>query len=126
MPSAARAARQYRELDLAARVATASPQQLVSMLFDGLRTALTAAERAIEERQPGPRIRSVTRALAILDGLESSLDFAVGGGVARTLATLYDELRALIVAGNAEGRSELLGAAADRVGTLGAAWREAV
>jgi len=119
---AVRAADQYRELDLATRVACASPQQLVSMLFDGLRAALRAAERAIAQHQPGPRIRAVTRALSILDGLESSLDFAAGGSVARALAALYGELRALIVAGNAEARPELLGVAADRVGTLGAAW----
>lgn len=122
MPATARALDQYRELDLAARVASASPQQLVAMLFDGLRAALRVAERAVEQRQAGPRIRAVTRALAILDGLESSLDFAAGGPVARTLAVLYGELRALVVAGNAEARPELLGAAAARVATLGAAW----
>ena len=125
MSQTARAVDQYRELDLAARVATASPQQLVGMLFDGLRAALRAAERAITQHQPGPRIRAVTRALSILDGLEGSLDFTAGGGVARTLAALYGELRALIVAGNAEARPELFSVAADRVGSLGAAWREA-
>lgn len=125
MSQAARAVDQYRELDLAARVATASPQQLVAMMFDGLRSALKAAERAIAQHQPGPRIRAVTRALSILDGLETSLDFAAGGSVARALAALYGELRALIVAGNAEGQPELLGVAAERVGSLGAAWREA-
>ncbi len=124
MPSTARAVSQYRELDLAGRVAAASPQQLIGMLFDGLRTALRAAERAIEQGQAWPRIRSVTRALSILDGLETSLDFVAGGGVARTLAALYGELRALIVAGNAEARPELLGVAAERVRTLGEAWRQ--
>lgn len=124
MSQTARAVEQYRELDLAARVAGATPQQLVTMLLDGLRTSLRAAERAITHSQAGPRIRAVTRALSILDGLETSLDFSAGGSVARALAALYVELRALIVAGNAEARPELLGIAADRVGTLGAAWRE--
>lgn len=126
MAATARAIDQYRDLDLAARVAAASPQQLVMMLFDGLRTALRAAERAIEQRQPGPRMRAVARSLAILDGLETSLDFTAGGPVARTLATLYGELRAIIVAGSTEARPELLGIAAERVGVLGAAWRTAV
>jgi len=122
MAATARALDQYRDLDLAARVAAASRGELVAMLCDGLRAALQAAERAIAQAQPGPRIRSVTKALAILDGLEASLDYAAGP-VARTLATLYGELRALIVAGNAEARPELLGAAAERARTLGAAWR---
>lgn len=122
--AAAAAAAQYRDLDLAARVAAASPHQLVTMLLDGLRTSLSGAARALEAQQPVQRIRTVTRALAILDALEASLDFGSGGKVARTLAGLYGELRALVVAGNAESRPELLSAAADRVATLGGAWRE--
>lgn len=123
-PAVAAAAAQYRNIDLAARVAAASPHQLVAMLLDGLRISLSGAARALEARQPALRIRTVTRALAILDALEESLDFGSGGKVARTLAALYGELRALVFAGNADGRPELLRAAADRVEALGGAWRE--
>lgn len=122
MTMPAYAAGQYREVDLAARVAVASPHHLVTMLFDGLRAALYAAERAVTRGEARPRIRSVTKALAILDALESSLDFVTGGTVARALEALYGELRALVVAGNAEARPELLSAAAGRVTTLGRAW----
>ncbi len=121
---ASTAVAQYRDLDLAARVAAASPQQLVTMLFDGLRAALEGAARALRAGQVHARIRAVTKALAILDALEASLDFGAGA-VARTLATLYGELRALVVAGNADGRPELLAVAAERVGTLGRAWSAA-
>ncbi len=121
---AARAAAQYRDLDLGARVAAASPHQLVAMLFDGLRVALDGAARAVGTGHAHLRIRAVTKALAILDALEASLDFGAGA-VARTLATLYGELRALVVAGNAEGRAELLGIASARVATLGRAWAAA-
>lgn len=120
----AAAAAHYRDIDLAARVASASPHQLVTMLLDGLRASLTGAAQALEARQPAQRMRTVTRSLAILDALEASLDFGSGGKVARTFATLYGELRALVVAGNAESRPELFSAAADRVGTLSGAWRE--
>lgn len=112
----------YREVDLAARVAVASPHQLVTMLFDGLRTALRGAELALIRGEPRSRIRSVTKALAILDALEASLDFGSGGTVARVLAELYGELRALVVAGNAEAQPELLSVAAVRVTTIGRAW----
>ena len=118
----AQAACHYREMDLAARVAMASPHQLVTMLFDGLRTALRGAERAVVQGEARLRIRAVTKALAILDALEASLDFGAGGSVARVLAQLYGELRALVVAGNAEARPELLSAAAVRVTTLCRAW----
>lgn len=113
----------YRDIDLAARVAGASPHQLVAMLFDGLAASLGGAAAALTARQPVQRIRTVTKSLAILDALEASLDFGSGGKVARTFATLYGELRALVVAGNAEVRPELFAAAADRVAMLSDAWR---
>lgn len=122
LPYAAATAR-YRDIDLAARVAGATPHQLVAMLFDGLRASLGGAERAVAARRPVDRIRTVTKSLAILDALEANLDFGSGGKVARTFATLYGELRALVVAGNSETRPELFDAAAARVRTVGAAWR---
>ena len=115
-------AHQYRDLDLAARVDAASPHQLVAMLFDGLRGALAASARAVAGGQVGVRIRCVVKALAILDALETSLDFAAGRSVARALAAAYDAIRALIVAGHAEARADLLSAAAERAGGLGEAW----
>ena len=87
LPYAAATAR-YRDIDLAARVAGATPHQLVAMLFDGLRASLGGAERAIAARRPADRIRTVTKALAILDALETSLDFRSGGKVARSFANL--------------------------------------
>lgn len=117
------AAAHYRDIDLAARVAAASPHQLVTMLLDGLRISLGGAARALVDRQPAQRIRTITRALAILDALEASLDFGSGGRPARSLAALYGELRALTVAGNAESRPHLLTVAAERVESLEEAWR---
>ena len=114
------ASERYRDIDLAARVAGASPHQLVAMLYDGLTASLGGAARA---QQPAQRMRTVTKSLAILDALEANLDFGSGGKVARTFATLYGELRALVVAGNSEARPELFDAAAARVRTVGAAWR---
>ena len=121
-PRQARFAGHYAALELNARVATATPHELVAMLIDGLRGALGVAERAVASGQAAARIRSVTRALAILDALDSSLDYGRGGKVARALAALYAQVRALVVAGNAEARPELFAGAAAQVEALGGAW----
>ena len=112
----------YRSTDLAARVAVASPHELVAMMIDALRSALLAAEAASRGARPAQRAKSVVKALAILDGLEESLDFGRGGRVARALAALYAQVRALAVAGNDEERPELFGGAAAQVAALGEAW----
>lgn len=114
----------YRSTDLAARVAAASPHELVAMMIDALRSALLAAEAASRGARPVQRAKAVMKALAILDGLEDSLDFARGGRVARALAALYAQVRALALAGNDEGRPELFGGAAAQIAALGEAWAE--
>ena len=75
----------YQDVDVAARVEGASPHALVAILFEELLKALdtiAAAERA------GDRARVNTaqaRALSLLHGLETGLDFERGGEIARSL-----------------------------------------
>ena len=118
------AAQRYQSLDLGARVECATPHELVAMLFEGLRDALGGAERALAHGRAALRVKSVTRALAILDALDASLDFTRGRDVARALAAVYAQVRVLIVAGNAEARRELFSAAAGQIAELDEAWSE--
>jgi flagellar secretion chaperone FliS len=123
-PHPTHAAAQYRTVDLDTRIATASPHALVAMLFDGLRSALLAADSATRSARAAARIKAVTRALAILDALDSSLDHIRGGAVARALADVYAQVRALTVAGNVETRPELFSAAAQQIAEIDTAWAE--
>jgi flagellar protein FliS len=119
-----RAAAQYQALDIDTRVATASPHALVAMLFEALRGALLAADNATRAARAAPRVKAVTRALAILDALDASLDHIRGGAVSRSLAEVYAQVRALAVAGNAEARPELFAAGASQIGEIASAWAE--
>lgn len=117
-------AQRYQTLDLGIRVACASPHELVAMLFEGLRDALAGAERALAHGRAALRVKSVTRALAILDALDNSLDYTRGRDVAQALAAVYAQVRLLVVAGNSEARRELFRAAADQIAELEDAWAE--
>jgi flagellar protein FliS len=117
-----RAAAQYQALDIDMRVATASPHTLVALLFEALRTALLTANNATQAARAAVRVKAVTRSLAILDALDSSLDHVRGGAVARSLAEVYAQVRALTVAGNAETRPELFAAAAAQIAEIASAW----
>jgi flagellar protein FliS len=112
------ALRQYRSVSLEARVAAASPHELVLMLFERLCLLLRDA-RAAAGADPARRLRATERALAIVDGLDSTLDDSRGGDVARSLHEAYATLRDRIAQGNALALSEAI-AAADE---LAAAWR---
>lgn len=82
---------EYRSVGVDAAIATASPHQLVMMLFQGARAALAIARTALEQRAPARARDALAKAMAIIDdGLNASLDTARGGDMAQRLRSLYN------------------------------------
>jgi flagellar secretion chaperone FliS len=84
-------ARTYR----ANAVLTASPGQLVLMLYDGVLKALAIAREGFATPPDDPRRIQVIneqllKAQAILNELQSGLNMEAGGEFARTMHRLYD------------------------------------
>lgn len=80
----------YRSVDLEARAASASPYELVLILFDGLLDELARARGHIEHKRYQQKGASLEKCLNILNGLSSALDYEQGGEVVQDLARLYD------------------------------------
>ncbi len=84
------AAKNYRN----AAVNSATPGQLVLMLFDGALRNLGTALAGFEIEAVGTRIEQINnhllKAQAILRELQSSLDLKAGGEFAQTMWALYD------------------------------------
>lgn len=69
---------QYKEIDLAARTAAASPLELVLVLFSGLMDELERARSHIEGRRFEKKAQSINKCIDILNALTSSLEFETG------------------------------------------------
>lgn len=113
-----RALQNYGRVSLEARVATASPHELVLMLYRRLAVLLREARDGAENRDPARRLKATERALAIVEGLDATLDDERGGSVAEGLHQVYELLRARLLAGDATG----LGEAVDSVEAIAQAW----
>ncbi len=113
------ALRHYRSVTLEARVAAASPHELVMMLFDRLTQLLREARDAAQQAEAVRRVRATERALAIIDGLDSTLDHDRGGEVADALGRAYALLRAQLMDGSAAALASATFAAEE----IAAAWR---
>ena len=83
-PYASQAAR-YRDAELA----SASPGQLVVMLFDKIVLTLRRARLAIESRLIEERVELLLKANEMISELRLSLDFEQGGAIAQNLDALY-------------------------------------
>ncbi len=68
---------------------TVTPAMAIVMLYDGAMKFLSLATTAIAEGRIEDRCRLVTKAHAVIHGLQCQLDFNVGGEVAETLDRYY-------------------------------------
>ncbi len=79
----------YRQLDVAARVADASPKDLIQMLFEGASGKLQRARGCIQHGDIAGRSEALSGASEIIDGLRNALDLERGGALAENLDELY-------------------------------------
>jgi flagellar protein FliS len=79
----------YRE----ATVQGASPVGLVVRLYEQIVEDLRQAAKAIEQNDIGERTRYINHAILVIGHLQSPLDFANGGKVAKDLDHFYNVLR---------------------------------
>jgi flagellar secretion chaperone FliS len=112
----------YQRVDAVSRVEGASPHQLVSILYDELLQALDAMSVAMARRDFSMRGDRQARALRLLSGLETSLDFDGGGEIATGLAKIYREARRLVIAAGRDNDMARVQQAREMLGEVSEAW----
>ena len=80
----------YLSADLERQVATATPHQLVLIMFEGLMDELVRAKSHIQAKRYEQKAHSINRCIDILNALSSALNIEQGGELAANLASLYD------------------------------------
>ena len=91
----------YRQVGVATGVSTASPHQLVLMLYDGFDEALAQALGALRDGAVDTKCRAIGRAARIVDeGLRANLDLNGGGKLAADLRELYAYVSLRLVRAN--------------------------
>ncbi len=85
MYAAARGADAYRQTQVQSR----TPLELVVMLYDGALQFMAAAQDAIGRRDIHARKTALSKTMAIISELQSTLNMDQGGDIARSLDDLY-------------------------------------
>ncbi|MEC5344866.1 flagellar export chaperone FliS [Brenneria populi] len=81
----------YAQVGLQSSVMSASPHQLITMLFEGAISALVRAGIHIQQKETVAKGKAITKAVNIIsNGLLASLDREKGGDLGDNLAALYD------------------------------------
>ncbi len=121
-----RAVRAYAAIDLETKVMGASPERLITLLFDGALAAIAQAKLHLQQGDVAARGAAISKAIDIVDsGLKASVDREAGGEVATHLVAAYELISYYLLQANMNADSTKLDMAAQVLGTLGEAWRTA-
>lgn len=114
----------YAAVDTMTRTEQASPHRLIELLYDELLACLRQSEIALRNGDMPLKSSRLSKALSILHGLESSLDFASGGEVAQSLAGVYKFVRGEVIAAGSDNDPAHMSGAAQAIGEIADAWRQ--
>ncbi len=107
-------------------VQTASKEQVLLMLYQAAIKHCKKAIEAIENENLAKKGESIGKMQDIVIELNNSLDFEVGGDVAKELSSLYDYLVYSSTQANIKIEKEPLEGCLKVLNTLYEGWREAV
>jgi flagellar protein FliS len=107
---------------LETRILSATPMELVNMLYRAAIEAVQAARAHLNSGDIIHRGRSVSQAVAILTELSGSLNHEKGGEVSTRLAAMYDFLQRTLLDANFRQADDGLAKAEALLITLSEAW----
>jgi flagellar protein FliS len=106
---ASRGASTYAEVGIETGVVSASPHELVLMLFDGATTSVSTALLHMRRGNLEEKGHAISKAIAIIEnGLRASLDKNVGGPMVQSLDSLYEYMTHRLCMANLKNQPEQL------------------
>jgi flagellar secretion chaperone FliS len=91
----------YAQISVESGAMSATPHQLIVMLFDGALNALLRARLLMHQANIVGKGQAISKAIDIIDnGLKNALDHQQGGDIADNLAALYDYMKRRLMLAN--------------------------
>jgi flagellar protein FliS len=127
--AASTGANSYAKIGLQSAAMSASPHQLITMLFAGAKTAITMARHHMANKEIAAKGNAISKAINIIDnGLKASLDAEAGGKagaeLVANLSALYDYINQRLMYANLRNDPALLDEADRLLDNISSAWRE--
>lgn len=108
------------------QISTASPEQILLMLYDGAIRFTRRAIAGIEENKPEMKASGVSKTMAIIAEFSNSLDREIGGKIAEDLDALYDFMMRELTSANLKNDVKKLQNVEKLLMDLRETWGEAV
>lgn len=119
----------YARTGLETAIMSASPHQLLMLLFDGAKTAIGMARHHMASGEIAAKGMAISKAINIIDsGIRVSFDAEAGGAsgaeLVANLSALFDYITERLIYANLRNDPALLDQADRLLDTISSAWRE--
>lgn len=113
----------YSRIGTETSVESASPHQLILMLYDGALLSLRTAGAAMERNEIAAKGMAISKAIDIItNGLKASLDLEAGGDLAGRLDALYEYMSERLLYANLHNNEAALNEVSGLLASLREAW----
>lgn len=117
----------YAKIGLETEVLSATPEHLITLLFNGAQAAIMKARLHMESGNLEGRGMAISKAIDIVDsGLKASVDLENGGELATNLVATYELIIRNLLLANLNVEVEKLDLAERLLVDISGAWRAAV
>lgn len=106
------------------RVEGASPHELVSIMFEELLLQLDTAIKHAERDENAPMLEAKSKASAIVNALNESLDFERGGDTAVALGVVYREAADRLSKAKGPAAKDILQSIRQMIAEIFSAWQD--
>jgi flagellar protein FliS len=125
--SPSKAARAYAQIGIQTRVGSASPERLISLLFEGALLSISKARLHLANKAIAARGEAIFKAIDIIQrGLIASLNHEAGGEISANLNELYRYMVRELMNAHRNADDQALQAVHDLLLQLAQAWRASV
>ncbi|QGU11451.1 flagellar export chaperone FliS [Leclercia sp. J807] len=115
----------YAQVSVESAVLSASPHQLVVLLFDGALSAMKKAVILIEQGDIPGKGQALGKAINIIsNGLQSGLNHEIGGELTTNLDSLYDYMTKRLLQANIHNDIDAINEVMELLNNIADAWKE--
>ncbi|WP_312209196.1 flagellar export chaperone FliS [Pseudescherichia sp.] len=115
----------YAQVGVESAVLSASPHQLVVLLFDGALSAMKKAAILIDQGDIPGKGQALSKAINIItNGLRAGLNHEVGGDLASNLDNLYDYMTRRLLQANLHNDLAAIDEVTNLLTNIADAWKE--
>lgn len=113
----------YKTVGVESSIASASPHQLILLLFEGAQAAMSMARGEMSRGNIPAKGKAISRAIDIIEnGLKASLNLEVGSDLPEKLEALYDYMVLRLLHANLKNDPAALEEVSSLLGEIQSAW----